>query len=65
MNDLSDPVDRLASSRNKSETVSIAYVRNILDVSEKFDAEDIFIAIGSIKLRFTILFRAVVLSCWP
>ena len=40
-------VDRVRASQNKSETVSIAYVGNVVDVWEKFDAENIFIAIGS------------------
>lgn len=45
--DLNELVDRVRKAQVQKEAVSIAYLGNVIDVWEKFDSEDIFIAIGS------------------
>lgn len=45
--DLDELVTRVKSAKSMKETVSIAYLGNIVDVWEKFDAENIFIDLGS------------------
>ena len=45
--DLDVLVDRVKSAKSTKETVSIAYLGNIVDVWEKFDTENIHIDLGS------------------
>lgn len=45
--DLNELVNRVNSAKAKKETVSIAYLGNIVDVWEKFDAENLYIDLGS------------------
>ncbi len=45
--DLNDLVLRVRTAKEQKETVSIAYLGNIVDVWEKFDEENIFIDLGS------------------
>ena len=45
--DLDELSSRVRLAKEKKETVSIAYLGNIVDVWEKFDQEDIFIDLGS------------------
>ena len=45
--DLDELVDRVKSAKEHKETVSIAYLGNIVDVWEKFDVENIHIDLGS------------------
>jgi len=45
--DLDDLSTRIRLAKEKKETVSIAYLGNIVDVWERFDQEDIFIDLGS------------------
>jgi len=45
--DLTDLTTRVRLAKERKETVSIAYLGNIVDVWEKFDQEDIFIDLGS------------------
>ncbi|MCL4156959.1 UNVERIFIED_CONTAM: hypothetical protein GTU68_029480, partial [Idotea baltica] len=45
--DLEALVNRVKKAKTKRETISIAYLGNIVDVWEKFDIEDIHIDIGS------------------
>jgi urocanate hydratase len=40
-------VERVISARTNGEVISIAYAGNIVDVWEKFDAENVFIDLGS------------------
>jgi len=47
MTDLDELVTRVQSAKENRETVSIAYLGNIVDVWEKFDAENIFVDLGS------------------
>ncbi|CAE7695236.1 unnamed protein product [Symbiodinium pilosum] len=45
--DLNELVERVRQARKNKETVSIAYEGNVVDVWERFDAEDIYIDLGS------------------
>ena len=45
--DLTDLTTRVRLAKERKETVSIAYLGNIVDVWEKFDQEDIYIDLGS------------------
>ena len=45
--DLDDLVIRVNKAKNEKETISIAYLGNIVDVWEKFDKENIHIDLGS------------------
>lgn len=45
--DLTDLTSRVRLAKERKETVSIAYLGNIVDVWETFDKEDIFIDLGS------------------
>ncbi len=45
--DLTDLTTRVRLAKEAKETVSIAYLGNIVDVWEKFDQEDIYIDLGS------------------
>ncbi|MEX6627307.1 urocanate hydratase [Tenacibaculum salmonis] len=45
--DLNDLVTRVKSAKENEETVSIAYLGNIVDVWEKFDEENIHVDLGS------------------
>ena len=45
--DLNDLTTRVRLAKERKETVSIAYLGNIVDVWEKFDQEDIYIDLGS------------------
>ncbi|QOI98118.1 MAG: urocanate hydratase [Flammeovirgaceae bacterium] len=45
--DLDELVERVKSAKSGKEIVSIAYRGNIVDVWEKFDAENVFIDLGS------------------
>lgn len=47
VNDLDNLVDRVRRAKSAKEVVSIAYQGNIVDVWEKFDAESIYIDLGS------------------
>ncbi len=47
ISDLDALVNRVKEAKAKAETVSIAYDGNVVDVWEKFDAEDIHIDLGS------------------
>ena len=40
-------VNRVKQAQAKEEVVSIAYIGNVVDVWERFDAEDIFVHVGS------------------
>ncbi|MGM9476738.1 urocanate hydratase [Pedobacter sp. GSP4] len=40
-------VQRVALAQNKKETVSLAYIGNVVDVWERFDKENVVVAIGS------------------
>jgi len=44
---LDELVTRVRSAKAKKETVSIAYLGNVVDVWEKFDAEDLYVDLGS------------------
>ncbi len=44
---LSDLVERVKTAQKKQETISIAYLGNIVDVWEKFDKENLYIDLGS------------------
>ncbi|MDN3708278.1 urocanate hydratase [Myroides ceti] len=44
---LSDLVERVKTAQKKQETISIAYLGNIVDVWEKFDEENLYIDLGS------------------
>ena len=45
--DLNELVERVRQAQKNKETVSIAYEGNVVDVWERFDAEDIYIDLGS------------------
>ncbi|AWI24543.1 urocanate hydratase [Flavobacterium pallidum] len=45
--DLNELVNRVNSAKAKKETVSIAYLGNVVDVWEKFDTENLYIDLGS------------------
>jgi urocanate hydratase len=45
--DLDELVDRVRKAKENKEVVSIAYLGNIVDVWERFDAEEIFVDLGS------------------
>ncbi len=45
--DLDTLVQRVRKAKNNKETVSIAYLGNIVDVWEKFDEENIYVDLGS------------------
>lgn len=45
--DLDALVDRTKKAMASSETVSLAYIGNVVDVWERFDAENIFVHLGS------------------
>ncbi|AXG69752.1 urocanate hydratase [Kordia sp. SMS9] len=47
IHDLDELVSRVNSAKANKEIVSIAYQGNIVDVWEKFDAEDVFVDLGS------------------
>jgi urocanate hydratase len=47
IDDIDTLVERTLDAQKNQEVVSIAYIGNIIDVWEKFDAENIFIHIGS------------------
>ncbi|WP_448606036.1 urocanate hydratase [Paenimyroides ceti] len=44
---LSDLIERVKTAQKKQETISIAYLGNIVDVWEKFDEENLYIDLGS------------------
>ncbi len=46
-NNLDELIARVVKARNNKEVVSIAYLGNIVDLWEKFVAEDIFVDLGS------------------
>jgi urocanate hydratase len=45
--DLGQLVDRVLLAKNNKETVSIAYLGNVVDVWEKFDRENLYVDLGS------------------
>jgi urocanate hydratase len=45
--DLDELVNRVKKAKAKQEVVSLAFIGNIVDVWERFDAEDIFVELGS------------------
>lgn len=45
--DLNKLTNRVRTALNKKESISLAYLGNVVDVWEKFDTENIYIAIGS------------------
>ena len=45
--DLNELCDRVRKAKEGKEIVSIAYIGNVVDVWEKFDAENIFVELGS------------------
>ncbi|KAB8151726.1 urocanate hydratase [Kordia sp. TARA_039_SRF] len=47
IHDLDELVTRVRAAKANKEVVSIAYQGNVVDVWEKFDAEDIFVDLGS------------------
>jgi len=47
MDNLNNVVARIRTAKQKKETVSIAYVGNVVDLWEKLDAENIFVDLGS------------------
>jgi urocanate hydratase len=47
VDNMDDLVVRVQQAQEKQEVVSIAYVGNVVDVWERFDAENIFIHVGS------------------
>jgi urocanate hydratase len=47
IHDLDELVSRVRSAKANKEVVSIAYQGNIVDVWEKFDAEDVYVDLGS------------------
>jgi urocanate hydratase len=47
ISDLDELVKRVKSAKSNKESVSIAYLGNVVDVWEKFDAENLYIDLGS------------------
>jgi len=47
ISDLNELTQRVKVAKDKKETVSIAFIGNVVDVWEKFDAENVFIDLGS------------------
>ena len=47
ISNLDELVDRVRKAQSQKEVVSIAYLGNVVEVWEKLDTEDIFVAIGS------------------
>ncbi len=47
IDDMDDLIQRVKKAQDVQETVSIAYVGNVVDVWERFDEENIFIHVGS------------------
>jgi len=47
ISNLNELVDRVRKAQSQKEVVSIAYLGNVVEVWEKLDTEDIFVAIGS------------------
>ena len=52
--DLDELVSRVSNAKTNQETVSIAYLGNVVDVWEKFDEAKIFVELGTIKRHYTI-----------
>ncbi len=47
ISDLNELTERVKVAKDKKETVSIAFIGNVVDVWEKFDTENVFIDLGS------------------
>ena len=47
ISDLNELTQRVKIAKDKKETVSIAFIGNVVDIWEKFDAENVFIDLGS------------------
>jgi urocanate hydratase len=47
IDDLDGLVERVVKAKNDREVVSIAYLGNVVDVWERFDAEDLYVELGS------------------
>jgi len=47
IDNMDELISRVKQAQEKEETVSIAYIGNVVDVWEHFDKEDIFIQVGS------------------
>lgn len=47
IDDLDGLVERVVKAKNDREVISIAYLGNVVDVWERFDAEDLYVELGS------------------